>query len=87
MVAGRAREVAGGFAAAGLTAAGQELAFFLRLAAAGGTCTVDPALVVTAPEAAEPDEGWRRPARLAEAIVLGRLAEAPRCRKAVACAS
>lgn len=87
MVAARARAVAGGFAAAGLTAAGQELAFFLRLAAAGGTCTVDPALVVTAPEAAEQDDGWRRPARLAEAIVLGRLAEATHRREAVACAS
>lgn len=87
MVSARAREAAGGFAAAGLTAAGQELAFFLRLAATGGACMVDPALVVTAPEAAEPDEDWPRPARLAEAIVLGRLVDATRRRETVACAS
>lgn len=87
MVSARARELGGGFAASALTAAGQELGFFLRLAAAGGTCTVDPALVVTAPETAEPDEGWRRPARLAEAIMLGRLADATSRREGVACES
>ncbi|WP_439580716.1 hypothetical protein, partial [Elioraea sp.] len=68
---------AGGFCAFGITAAAQELAFFLRLAARGGRCVALPSIPVVAPEPAERGAPWRNAARLADALALQRLIPGP----------
>lgn len=77
MVSARAHREVGGFCGFGITAAAQELAFFLRLAARGGRCVALPSLPVVAPEAAERAATWRNAARLAEALALQRLLPRP----------
>lgn len=73
MVSARAHREAGGFCSFGITAAAQELAFFLRLAARGGRCVALPSIPVVAPEPGAGSEPWRGAARLAEALALQRL--------------
>lgn len=65
-----AHREASGFAGGAATAPGQELAFFQRLAASGGSALWHPGVSVVAPEPAVAQRGWHEVASLAEALLL-----------------
>lgn len=75
----RAWQAAGGFASGGMLAGAQELAFFARLAAAGGVIVHQPAISIFAPPGPPPAEpsGWRRVAALADGWVLAAARPSP----------
>lgn len=81
LVARAAWQAAGGFAGGGLLDAAQELGFFRRLAAAGGTFTHSPDVSVyaVADGSAAPPPTWQQAARLVDGWLLATDAKAERC--------